>query len=81
MPFAVLCRVAVAIIYVSERISPPSSGFLSVIGFHSCVTVESLFMVEELCLVEWSHDGINDRCLSGENRRFGERIASIFRVP
>jgi hypothetical protein len=29
---------------VSENISPPSSGFLRVIGLHNCVTLESMFV-------------------------------------
>jgi hypothetical protein len=37
-----LYRVALVLTDVSENISPPSSGFLSVRGPSSCITVESL---------------------------------------
>jgi hypothetical protein len=37
-------RLAVVRTDVSEIISLPSSGFIRVIGFHSCVTVESLLI-------------------------------------
>jgi hypothetical protein len=36
--------VVLVITDVSENMSPPSSGFLKVIGFHSCVNVESLLV-------------------------------------
>jgi hypothetical protein len=54
---------------VSENISPPSSGFLTVTALDSCVTMESqadqplhrgiLCIVEEHCLLECVHGGIN----------------------
>jgi hypothetical protein len=40
-----LYRVTVAGTDVSENISLPSSGSLKVIGFHSCITVESLLII------------------------------------
>jgi hypothetical protein len=39
-----LYRVAVVITDVFENVSPPSSGFPRVIGFHSYITVESSFI-------------------------------------
>jgi hypothetical protein len=39
MPCGTLYRVAVLQTDVLENISPPSSGFLELIGFHSSVTV------------------------------------------
>jgi hypothetical protein len=36
--------VAVVRTDVSDNISPPSSGFLTMIGFHNCVTVGSLLI-------------------------------------
>jgi hypothetical protein len=42
MPSGTLYCLALVRTDVSENILPPSSGFLTVIGFHSCVTVESL---------------------------------------
>jgi hypothetical protein len=44
MSSGTLCRVAVVRTYVAENISTPSSWFLRVIGFHCCVTVESLLI-------------------------------------
>jgi hypothetical protein len=44
VPSGTLYCVAVVRIDVSENLSPPSSGFLSVIWFHSWVTVESLLV-------------------------------------
>jgi hypothetical protein len=44
MPFDTLYSVAQVRTDVSENISSPSSGFLRVIGSHSCVTVESLLI-------------------------------------
>jgi hypothetical protein len=37
-------RVALVRTDVSEHILPPSSNFIKVMGFHSCVTVESLLI-------------------------------------
>jgi hypothetical protein len=42
MPFGTVCHVALVRTDISEDISSPSLGFLSVIGFHSCVTVETI---------------------------------------
>jgi hypothetical protein len=50
MSSGTLYHVAVVRTNVSENISPPSSGFLRVRGFHSCVTMESL-------LINLSRDG------------------------
>jgi hypothetical protein len=44
MSSGILHHVALVRIGVSENISPPSSGSFGVIGVHSCVTVESLFI-------------------------------------
>jgi hypothetical protein len=44
MPFGIWYHVAVVRTDVSEKTSAPSSGFLGVIEFHSCVTVEWLFI-------------------------------------
>jgi hypothetical protein len=43
VPFETLYRVALVRPNVSENISPPSSGFLGVIRFHSVITMETLF--------------------------------------
>jgi hypothetical protein len=44
MSSGTLYRVRQVTFDVSENTSPPSSGFLIVIGPHSCVTVESLLI-------------------------------------
>jgi hypothetical protein len=44
MPSGAMYRVALGKTDVSENMSPLSSGFLVVKGFHSCVTVETLFI-------------------------------------
>jgi hypothetical protein len=42
--FSEFYRVALVRTDVSENITPPSSGFLRVLGLHSCVTVETLLI-------------------------------------
>jgi hypothetical protein len=44
-PSGSLYHVALVRTDVSENISPPSSGFLRVIGAHSCGTVQSLLII------------------------------------
>jgi hypothetical protein len=42
--FWILYRVALVITDISGNISPPSSRFLRVMGFHNLITVESVFI-------------------------------------
>jgi hypothetical protein len=44
MASGMLCRVALVRADVSETASSSSSGFLRVVRFHSCVTMESLLI-------------------------------------
>jgi hypothetical protein len=44
MPSETFYLVALVRTDVSESVLPPSSRFLGVIGFHSCVTVETLLI-------------------------------------
>jgi hypothetical protein len=53
MSSGTLCRVAVIRTDVSGNVSRPYAGFFRVIGFHSCVTVESLLIrlsIEGYCV-------------------------------
>jgi hypothetical protein len=90
-------RVALALTDVSENVSSPSSGFLKLDWFpefhyrgnavHSPPHRGTQLLLEDHCLQESIHGGIKAvffdliPCSTSFNRPFGERIASIFRVP
>jgi hypothetical protein len=51
MPSGTLYHIALGGTDILENISPPSSRFLRVIGFHICITMQTLFI--SYCRVYW----------------------------